>query len=53
MIEKLGNNKGQDVDEEQVYKMAAVLEPCNGLDATLIRLVILQLTETRFESVCM
>ena len=37
MVEKLGNGEGKDVDEEEVYKMAAILETCNGLDAILTR----------------
>ena len=38
MVEKLGNGEGKDVNEEEVYKMAATLETCNGLDAILTRL---------------
>lgn len=37
MVEKLADNEGKDVDEEEVYKMATVLEKCNGLDAILTR----------------
>ena len=36
-MEKLGNGEGKDVDEEEVYKMSATLEKCNGLDAILTR----------------
>ena len=37
-IEKLEDGKDQDVDEEEVYKMAAILSSCGGLNAILSRL---------------
>ena len=37
MVEKLDEGKGNDVDEEEVYMMSAVLEKCHGLDAILTR----------------
>ena len=38
IVERLDNGKDRDVDEEEDYKMAAVLSRCNGLDAILTRL---------------
>jgi E3 ubiquitin-protein ligase UBR4 len=38
MIETLNDNKDEDIDEEEVFKMAAVLGQCNRLDAILLRL---------------
>ena len=43
MVDKLGDGEGTDVDEEEVYQMAATLETCNGLDAILARFVSLSL----------
>ena len=39
MVDKLSNGEGKDIDEEEVYKMAATLEQCNGMEAILTRLV--------------
>ena len=38
IVERLDNGKDRDVDEEEDYKMSAVLSECNGLDAILTRL---------------
>ena len=37
-MEQLSDGKGEDVDEEEVFKMAAVLSKCGGLEAILARL---------------
>ena len=36
-IEKLEVGQGKDVNEEEVYKMAAILSKCGGMDAILTR----------------
>ena len=38
IVERLDSGKDRDVDEEEDYKMAAVLSRCNGLDVILTRL---------------
>jgi E3 ubiquitin-protein ligase UBR4 len=38
MVEKLDDGKDKNVDEEQEFKMAAVLSRCEGLDAVMWRL---------------
>ena len=38
MIEHLDNGKDKDTNEEEDYKMAAILSKCGGLDAILSRL---------------
>ena len=38
MVEQLDSGKGENVDEEEVYKMARVLSECGGLEAILSRL---------------
>ena len=38
MVESLSDGKGEDVDEEEVFKMAAVLSKCGGIEAILNRL---------------
>ena len=38
IIEKFDSENGKDVNEEEEYKMAAVLRKCGGLDAILSRL---------------
>ena len=38
IVEKLDDGKGKDVDEEQEFKMAAVLSRCEGLDSVILRL---------------
>ncbi len=37
-VEKLEDGRSEDEDEEEVYKMAAILSSCGGLDAILSRL---------------
>lgn len=37
MVETLDDGKGEDVNEEEVYKLASVLGKCNGLEAILLR----------------
>ncbi|XP_031553032.1 E3 ubiquitin-protein ligase UBR4-like isoform X2 [Actinia tenebrosa] len=37
-LENLDNSKEEDVDEEEVYRMASVLSVCGGLEAMLTRL---------------
>ena len=37
MVETLDSGKGEDIDEEEVYKMAGVLGKANRLDAILQR----------------
>ena len=37
MIETLDDGKGEDVNEEEVYKLASVIGKCNGLEAILLR----------------
>lgn len=39
IVEKLSDGKVEDVDEEEVFKMAAILASCGGLDTILNRLV--------------
>lgn len=38
MVERLDNGKDKDTNEEEEYKMAAILGKCEGLDAILDRL---------------
>ena len=38
MVEKLDDGKDKNVDEEQEFRMAAVLSRCEGLDAVMCRL---------------
>ena len=38
MVEKLDDGKDKSVDDEEEYKMAAVLSVCGGLDAVMWRL---------------
>ena len=38
MVEQLSDGKGEDIDEEEVFKMAAILSDCGGLEAILNRL---------------
>ena len=38
MVERLDNGKDKDTNEEEEYKMAAILSDCGGLDAILDRL---------------
>lgn len=38
MIEKLDDGKDKSIDDEEEYKMAAVLSQCEGLDAVMWRL---------------
>lgn len=37
IVERLEDAGQKDVDEEEVYKMAAILSSCGGLDAVLSR----------------
>ena len=37
MVDQLDSGKGENVDEEEVYKMARVLSECGGLEAILSR----------------
>ena len=37
MVESLKDGKGEDIDEEEVFKMAAVLGQNNRLDTILLR----------------
>lgn len=41
MVEQLASGKGENVDEEEVYKMAKVLSECGGLEAIFSRLGLL------------
>ena len=38
MVEKLDDGKDKSVDDEEEYKMAAVLSVCGGLDSVMWRL---------------
>ena len=38
MVEQLDDGKDKDTNEEEDYKMAAILSKCGGLDAVLLRL---------------
>ena len=37
MVEQFSDNKNKDVDQEDVYKMAAIVMDCGGLDVILSR----------------